>query len=202
MSQHPITSAIVLAGGLGTRLRSAVPDLPKPMAPIAGRPFLAHQLDQWIAHGIRDFVLAVGYRHEAISDYFGAHYRGAAIRYSVEATPLGTGGALLQAASLVATDARFLLLNGDTYFDVALPALADFAVAHDAEAITPGGLLHVVRRHHEGDRRLDLTSLRSLSCRQLSGLGLGRRKCHGLSRRLCLDSRYSFRLHLSLGMRH
>lgn len=133
MSQHPITSAIVLAGGLGTRLRSAVPDLPKPMAPIAGRPFLAHQLDQWIAQGIRDFVLAVGYRHEAISDYFGAHYRGAAIRYSVEATPLGTGGALLQAASLVATDARFLLLNGDTYFDVALPALADFAVAHDAD---------------------------------------------------------------------
>ena len=88
MSQHPITSAIVLAGGLGTRLRSAVPDLPKPMAPIAGRPVLAHQLDQWIAQGIRDFVLAVGYRHEAISNYFGAHYRGAAIRYSVEATPL------------------------------------------------------------------------------------------------------------------
>jgi hypothetical protein len=100
MSQHPITSAIVLAGGLGTRLRSAVPDLPKPMAPIAGRPFLAHQLDQWIAHGIRDFVLAVGYRHEAISDYFGAHYRGASIRYSVEATPLGTGGALLCTAAL------------------------------------------------------------------------------------------------------
>ena len=133
MSQHLITSAVVLAGGLGTRLRSAVPDLPKPMAPVAGRPFLAHQLDQWIAQGIRDFVLAVGYRHEAISDYFGAHYRGASIRYSVEATPLGTGGALLQAASLVSGEARFLLLNGDTYFDVALAKLEDFALRHDAD---------------------------------------------------------------------
>jgi D-glycero-alpha-D-manno-heptose 1-phosphate guanylyltransferase len=133
MNQYPITSAIVLAGGLGTRLRSAVPDLPKPMAPVAGRPFLAHQLDQWIAQGIQDFVLAVGYRHEAISHYFGTHYCGASIRYSVEATPLGTGGALLNAARLLADDKRFLLLNGDTYFDVALPTLADFAVRHDAD---------------------------------------------------------------------
>ncbi|MCE2689240.1 MAG: NTP transferase domain-containing protein [Rubrivivax sp.] len=133
MNQHPITSAIVLAGGLGTRLRAAVPDLPKPMAPVAGRPFLAHQLDQWITQGIRDFVFAVGYRHEAISGYFGDHYRGATIRYSVEAAPLGTGGALLQAASMFAGNERFLLLNGDTYFDVALPALADFAIARDAD---------------------------------------------------------------------
>jgi D-glycero-alpha-D-manno-heptose 1-phosphate guanylyltransferase len=61
-----VTSAIILAGGLGTRLRSAVPDLPKPMAPIAGRPFLEHQMDYWIAEGVRRFVLSVGYKHERI----------------------------------------------------------------------------------------------------------------------------------------
>jgi D-glycero-alpha-D-manno-heptose 1-phosphate guanylyltransferase len=133
MKQYPITTAIVLAGGLGTRLRRAVPDLPKPMAPVAGRPFLAHQLDQWISQGVQDFVLAVGYRHEAISDFFGTHYGGATIQYSVEAMPLGTGGALLNAASLLPDDKRFVLLNGDTYFDVELRTLADFAARHDAD---------------------------------------------------------------------
>lgn len=127
-----MTTAIVLAGGLGTRLRSAVPDLPKPMAPVAGRPFLAHQLDFWVAQGVRRFVLAVGYRHEAIEQHFGTSYRGATLEYSVEAQPLGTGGALLQAASLV-DDERALLLNGDTWFEVPLPALAARATQHDAD---------------------------------------------------------------------
>ena len=118
-----MTSAIILAGGLGTRLRSAVPDLPKPMAPIAGRPFLAHQMDHWIAQGIDHFVLSVGYRHEAISGFFGRRYRGAALDYVVETTPLGTGGALLLAAAQLPPDEPALLLNGDTYFDVTLEAL-------------------------------------------------------------------------------
>jgi D-glycero-alpha-D-manno-heptose 1-phosphate guanylyltransferase len=127
-----MTTAIILAGGLGTRLRDAVPDLPKPMAPVAGRPFLAHQMDFWLAQGVRRFVLAVGYRHAAIVQHFGGTYRDAMLQYSVEATPLGTGGALLQAASLV-DDERALLLNGDTWFDVPLPALAARALQHDAD---------------------------------------------------------------------
>ncbi|HEY4956213.1 MAG TPA: sugar phosphate nucleotidyltransferase, partial [Caldimonas sp.] len=86
-----MTSAIILAGGLGTRLRDAVPDLPKPMAPVAGRPFLAHQMDHWIAQGIDHFVLSVGYRAVAISNHFGDRYRGVPIDYVVEAAPLGTG---------------------------------------------------------------------------------------------------------------
>ena len=130
------TSAIILAGGLGTRLRSAVPDLPKPMAPIAGRPFLAHQMDHWIAQGVGHFVLSVGYRHAAISEHFGRTYRGAALDYVVETTPLGTGGALLLAAAQLPADptnAPVLLLNGDTYFDVSLDALKAHALAHDAQ---------------------------------------------------------------------
>lgn len=127
-----MTTAIILAGGLGTRLRSAVPDLPKPMAPVAGRPFLEHQLDFWIAQGVRHFILSVGYRHEAISGHFGGRYRRATIDYVVETTPRGTGGALLLAAAQLPDDRPALLLNGDTYFDVRLEALAARAAKLDA----------------------------------------------------------------------
>jgi len=127
-----MTTAIILAGGLGTRLRSAVPDLPKPMAPIAGRPFLAHQMDHWIAQGVGRFVLSVGYRHEAISGHFGRRYHGAALEYVVETTPLGTGGAVMLAASQLPRDEYTLLLNGDTYFDVPLRELSARARRHDA----------------------------------------------------------------------
>jgi D-glycero-alpha-D-manno-heptose 1-phosphate guanylyltransferase len=128
-----MTSAIILAGGLGTRLRDAVPDLPKPMAPVAGRPFLAHQMDHWIAQGVDHFVLSVGYRAVAISNHFGDRYRGVPIDYVVEAAPLGTGGALLLAAAKLRSAEPALLLNGDTYFDVSLAALAERAARLDAD---------------------------------------------------------------------
>ena len=131
--KHGVHSAVVLAGGLGTRLRSAVPDLPKPMAPVAGRPFLAHLMDRWIAQGIRHFVLSVGYRHEAITEYFGRGYRGATLSYAVETRPLGTGGGVLLGASLLTDSSPFLLLNGDTHFEVELDALAARAAATSAD---------------------------------------------------------------------
>lgn len=128
-----LQSAVILAGGLGTRLRSAVPDLPKPMAPVDGRPFLAHLLDFWIAQGINHFVLATGYRHEVITAHFGISYRGARIDYVVEQTPLGTGGGMLLALQKLPNDERFLLLNGDTYFSVDAQRLATFARMHDSD---------------------------------------------------------------------
>jgi len=130
-----MTTAIVLAGGLGTRLRSAVPDLPKPMAPVDGRPFLEHLLGHWIGQGVDHFVLSVGYRREAIIGHFGRAWQGARIDYAVEEQPLGTGGALLLAASLPRPrpNERFLLLNGDTWFDLDLARLTDFAQARDAD---------------------------------------------------------------------
>jgi dTDP-glucose pyrophosphorylase len=94
-----VIEAIVLAGGLGTRLRSVVPDVPKPMAPVAGQPFLAYLLQYLEASGIFRVVLAVGYRGEAIRECFGARYGAVDLVYSVEQEPLGTGGALLQALS-------------------------------------------------------------------------------------------------------
>lgn len=128
-----VTSAIVLAGGLGTRLRSAVPDMPKPMAPINGRPFLEYQFDHWIKQGVNRFVLSVGYRYEVIIDYFGNNYKGAELGYVIEKTPLGTGGGLLLAAEKIGKVEPFLLLNGDTYFAVNLKDLIEFSLANDAD---------------------------------------------------------------------
>ena len=124
--------AVVLAGGLGTRLRAAVSDVPKPMAPVQGRPFLERLLDYWIGQGVRRAVLAVGYMHESISKHFGNRYRDCAITYSIEHQPLGTGGALVQALPLVQAK-TFLVLNGDTYFAVPLSTLSEFHRQHRAQ---------------------------------------------------------------------
>jgi D-glycero-alpha-D-manno-heptose 1-phosphate guanylyltransferase len=125
--------AVVLAGGLGTRLRAAVSDVPKPMAPVQGRPFLERLLDYWIGQGVRRAVLAVGYMHETIRRHFGDQYRGCMIKYSVEEQPLGTGGALVQALPLT-QDKTVLVLNGDTYFAVPLAKLLDFHRQRHADA--------------------------------------------------------------------
>lgn len=126
--------AIVLAGGLGTRLRAAVPDLPKPMAPVNGRPFLERLLDYWIAQGVTTFILSTGYRYEALAAHFGAAFHGAVIRQVVEDRPLGTGGGLLLASGSLVEAGPFLVLNGDTFFEVPLAALREFHAAHRAQA--------------------------------------------------------------------
>ncbi len=117
--------AIVLAGGLGTRLRERVPDLPKPMAPVAGRPFLEYVLDRVIDAGIRDIVLSVGYRAEAIQTHFGQEYRGAIMRYAVEREPLGTGGAIAFAMRGLGIE-PVLILNGDTLLQLDYGALLEW----------------------------------------------------------------------------
>ncbi len=126
-------TAVVLAGGLGTRLREAVADVPKPMAPINGRPFLEHQLDYWAGQGVARFILSVGYRHDTISRHFGASYRGIPVAYAIESQPLGTGGGLLLAARELAVAGPFLVLNGDTHFEVALGTLREFHAARGAD---------------------------------------------------------------------
>ena len=115
--QYPRREAIVLAGGLGTRLRGTVPHLPKPMAPVAGRPFLRYILDSLSDNGFDHVVLAVGYMRHVIQDYFNGQYRNLSISYSVEDHPLGTGGAIAQALTYCENDWVFVL-NGDTYLGV------------------------------------------------------------------------------------
>ena len=123
--------AVILAGGFGTRLSHVVSDVPKPMAPIYGRPFLAYLLDRLVEAGIGRIVLATGYKHEVIEAWFGTGYRGAEIVYSKEDTPLFTGGAICQAAERLETD-DFVVLNGDTLFDIDLAQLYSFHCSHKA----------------------------------------------------------------------
>lgn len=109
--------AIVLAGGFGTRLAHVVPDVCKPMAPVAGEPFLRRALDQLDAAGFARVVIADGYRREQIEEYFMGAYRGLEVDYSPEDTPLLTGGAVKRALSLCTRPSVFVL-NGDTWLDV------------------------------------------------------------------------------------
>lgn len=126
-----ITTAVILAGGQGTRLRGAVPNLPKPMAPINDHPFIEYQMDYWIGQGIKHFILSVGYLKNIIIDYFGDKYKDATIEYAIEHEPLGTGGGLLLATKNLTKP--FLLLNGDTFFEVNLKQLHDFHLKHDSK---------------------------------------------------------------------
>jgi D-glycero-alpha-D-manno-heptose 1-phosphate guanylyltransferase len=109
--------AIVLAGGSGTRLRKVVPDLPKPMAPIAGRPFLEILLASLSRKGFNRVVLSVGFMAEKISGYFGHRFDNLELVYVVEPEPLGTGGAVRLAMQLCIVDHVFVL-NGDTFLDL------------------------------------------------------------------------------------
>ena len=114
--------AIVLAGGLGTRLRSAVPDLPKAMAPIAGRPFLELLLTTLVRQGVNRVVLSLGYKAEVIVQHFGDRFSGLDIVCEIETTPLGTGGAVRAAMRHILSD-HVLVLNGDTFLDIEVDSL-------------------------------------------------------------------------------
>lgn len=109
--------AIILAGGFGTRLQSVVSDVPKPMAPICNKPFLYYLLDDLAKQGFKKVVLAVGYKKEYIIDYFGTNFKGMEICYSIEEEPLGTGGCVKKAMSLISDEFVFVL-NGDTMFNI------------------------------------------------------------------------------------
>ncbi len=109
--------AIILAGGFGTRLKSVVPDLPKPMAKIAGRPFLEYVMDRLIFSGVTEIILSVGYRSSVIMEHFADEYRGITISYAVETDPLGTGGAIANALQ-DRGDEPALVINGDTLLDL------------------------------------------------------------------------------------
>ena len=103
---------VILAGGLGTRLGALTRKIPKPMAPVAGMPYLEHQLRLLERQSLRDVLLLTGYLGDQIESYFGnGGQLGLRIRYSRERRPLGTGGALREARRLL--DQSFLLMYGD-----------------------------------------------------------------------------------------
>ena len=142
--------AIVLAGGLGTRLAARLPGLPKAMAPIAGRPFLEILLRQLRGVGCTRVLLAVGYLHAMIEEHFGGSFDGMQLEYVIEEAPLGTGGAIRNALAKAREEA-VLVLNGDTFLDADYREMLRFhreqgaamtmAIAHQDNIARYGGVL-------------------------------------------------------------
>jgi len=119
--------AIILAGGLGTRLQKVVSDIPKPMAPVAGKPFLYYIFD-WIRKSPVDkIILSIGYKAESITEYFGNSAFDIPVEYVVEKKPLGTGGAVKLALEMTEGN-DVLILNGDTWFPVDIRKLIEFHI--------------------------------------------------------------------------
>jgi len=150
-------ATMILAGGLGTRLRPVFSSGPKAMAPVGGWPFLEYQLSFLRREGIAEVILCVGHQHEQISTRFGdGAKRGMRLRYSVETQPLGTAGAIRRALPLANAD-PVLVLNGDSFLEVSLRelvafhrrrrALATIAAAHVRDA-GRYGTLQVDRHQH------------------------------------------------------
>jgi D-glycero-alpha-D-manno-heptose 1-phosphate guanylyltransferase len=119
------TTAIVLAGGLGTRLRSVVTNLPKPMAPVCNKPFLHYILAQLQHAGITHVVLSVGYKWETIQHHFGNAFENIKLDYCVEEEPLGTGGAI-KAAMQLCTTHNVVVVNGDSIFNFDLKQFINY----------------------------------------------------------------------------
>lgn len=118
-----IREAIILAGGLGTRLRSAVPDLPKCMAPVAGRPFLYHVINNLRNQGIERIVFSLGYKHGIIENFLHDHFPTLEYDCAVESEPLGTGGAV-QLAAKHCNSETVVVVNGDTLYKIDLDRFA------------------------------------------------------------------------------
>ena len=129
------TKAVLLVGGLGTRLRTVVPSAPKPLAPVGERPFLELLIQQLAGQGVRKLVLCTGYLADQIESEFGdGASLGVAIEYSKEPHPLGTGGAVKFAEEFLQGVPDFLVMNGDSFLELDLRHLIEAHRAHGGVA--------------------------------------------------------------------
>lgn len=120
---------IILCGGLGTRLRDALSDKPKVLAPVGGRPFLDYLLEHLGKQAFRDIILSTGYMGDAVAQFAGDGDKwDLEVQYARELEPLGTGGALRYAVEKYNVQTPFLALNGDTFFAGSLQRLVDFHI--------------------------------------------------------------------------
>lgn len=168
--------AIVLAGGFGTRLREVVPDVPKPMAPISGRPFLEILLSSLAQKGFKRVLLSLGFMAEKVVAHFGDQFAGMELVYQIEKVPLGTGGAVRQALAHCYNDHAFVF-NGDTYLDLEVLEVEAHWQAHHAPII-------VARRVSDTSRygRLNVAEERVLGFveKNVGGPGLINAGCYVL----------------------
>ena len=127
-----LNTAIILAGGMGTRLKTIISDLPKPMAPIMNVPFLTYQLNYLKHFGIKKVIFSVGYLSEKIIAHYNQSFENINIEYSIEKNPLGTGGGIRMAMSNLNED-LVLILNGDSFFDLNLEQFYNLHLEQKAE---------------------------------------------------------------------
>ena len=127
-----ISEAMILSGGMGTRLKGTVPDLPKVMAPIAGKPFIYYLIKNLEKKGIRHFVFLLGYKHDIISDYLNTHFKHINKTYVIEELPLGTGGAIKNGLTYCKEN-NIVITNGDTYFDVDIEKMEQTHIERTSE---------------------------------------------------------------------
>lgn len=124
--------ALILAGGLGTRLRGVVSDVAKPMAPVNGKPFLSYVLDWICDYKLNSLVITAGYKAESIIEHFGNCHRTTSVIYVVEKEPLGTGGAIINALGRLKGN-NILVVNGDTWFPLNIDEFALFHLESGAQ---------------------------------------------------------------------
>jgi D-glycero-alpha-D-manno-heptose 1-phosphate guanylyltransferase len=125
-SHNSAPKALLLVGGLGTRLRSVIPDGPKPLASVGNRPFLELLVRQLANQGVRRLVMCTGYKGRNIEEEFGdGHRLGVSIEYSLEPHPMGTAGAVRFAEPFLEGDSDFLVMNGDSFMEIDLAKLMD-----------------------------------------------------------------------------
>ena len=147
-----IEEAIILAGGLGTRLKSVVEDKPKALAVVNGRPFVEYILDDLLDHGIQKLIFSVGFKAEMIQAHFGTSYRNVPIEYAVENEPLGTGGAVMFALQKCNTR-HVLVCNGDSIIKADIGAMSN--VHLDKNAAVTFVLKHMTNFDRYGTVRLN-----------------------------------------------
>ena len=135
---------IVLAGGFGTRLRSLISDVPKPLAPVAGHPFIFHLIKHWVAQGVREFIFLLHYEAPQIQVLLDSlslrpEFDDVQFKAVVEEVPLGTGGAILNAIDFLGLSEGFLVANADTWLGTGIAELALEASSAIAAVNVPNG---------------------------------------------------------------
>lgn len=128
-----IRTAVILAGGMGTRLGQVIQDIPKPMAPVAGIPFIEYLFRYVASEGIKKVIISTGYKADVIENHYGDNFDGLKLIYAHETEPLGTGGGLANAFSFIPEMEPIVVLNGDTYFPVDLFSMYRFHMTCNAD---------------------------------------------------------------------
>lgn len=170
--------AIILAGGKGTRLSSIVSNVPKPMAPVGGRPFLEYIFDRLIKFEFSHVILSVGYKADIIVKYFGEKYQNLKITYEVEKEPLGTGGAIKKSLLHIKSESA-IVINGDTYAELDYSRMLALNAEYNSVVI---GCVQVADTHRYGSLKILDGKVTEFIEKGGAGAGIVNAGCYAISK--------------------